>query len=65
MGCGVDHRHGSDLVLLWLWYKPAATAWIEPLAWEPSYAAGATLERQKKKKKKKQTNKKLTTWCGL
>ena len=24
--CGVGRRHGSDLALLWLWYRPAATA---------------------------------------
>ena len=30
---------------------PAASAPIEPLAWEPPYAAGAVLE-----KRKKQTN---------
>mgnify|MGYP007088182029 CR=1 FL=1 len=30
----------------WLWCRPAATAPIEPLAWEPPYAAGAALRRQ-------------------
>jgi len=51
---GVDHRGGSDaaLLLLWLWCRPAATALIRPLAWEPSHATGAALKRQKKKKKK-------------
>ena len=56
MTCGVGRRCGSDPVLLWLWYRPAATALIRPLAWEPPYATGAALEkgkRQKKKKKKK------------
>ena len=51
-----DRRHASDLELLWLWCRPVATAPIRPLAWEPPYAAGASLEkakRQKKKKKKK------------
>ena len=28
MSCRVDHRHGLDLVLLWLWCKLAATALI-------------------------------------
>ena len=32
---------------MWLW--PAATAPIQPLAWEPSYASGVTLKRQKTK----------------
>ena len=27
-GYGVGCRHGSDLVLLWLWHRPAATALI-------------------------------------
>ena len=53
MSCGVGRRHGSDLALLWLWRRPAAIAPIQPLAWEPPYAEGAALERQKTKKKKK------------
>ena len=40
-------------MLLWLWCGPAATVPIRPLAWEPPYAAGAALEREKDKKKKK------------
>ena len=50
MSCGVGHRHGSDPELLWLWHRPAATTPIRPLAWEPPYAEGAVLKRQKKKK---------------
>ena len=42
----------SDLALLWLWCRPAATALIEPLAWEPPYAVGAALKRQETKNKK-------------
>ena len=38
----------KDPVLLWLWCRPAATALIGPLAWEPPYAMGAALERQKR-----------------
>ena len=49
---GVGHRRGSDLALLWLWHRPAATALIGPLAWEPLYALGAALKRQKRKEKK-------------
>ena len=37
----------KDQALLWLWCRPAATAPIRPLAWEPPYAAGAALKRQK------------------
>ena len=44
---GVGHRRGSDLA--WLRRRPMATALIQPLAWEPPYAAGAALKRQKRK----------------
>ena len=46
MSCGVDCRGGSDLALLWLWSRPAATAPIRPPAWEPPHATGATLKKQ-------------------
>ena len=52
MSCGIGRRHSSDLVLLWLWRRPAATAPIRPLAWEPPYAAGVALKRQNKNKNK-------------
>ena len=52
--CGVGHRHDSDLALLWLWHRLAAMAPIRPLAWEPPFAAGEALKRQKPKKKKKE-----------
>ena len=38
-------------ILLWLWRRPAASAPIRPLAWEPSCAKGVALKRKKKKKK--------------
>ena len=57
LSCGVGHRCGSDLALLWLGRRPAATALIQPLAWEPPYAVSATLKRPKKKKKKKNSPK--------
>ena len=41
----------KDLVLLWLWCRPAAAVPIRPLAWEPPWAMGAALKSQKKKKK--------------
>ena len=47
MSCGVGHRCCSDLVFLWLWCRSAAVALIHPLAWEFSYAEGATLKRKK------------------
>ena len=40
----------KDPVLLWLWCRPAATAPIRPLAWEPPYAMGAALEKVKRQK---------------
>ena len=51
LSCGVGCRCGSDLALLWLWYRLAAVAPIQSLAWELSYALGAALKRQKKIKK--------------
>ena len=43
----------KDLELLWLWRRPAATAPIRPLAWEPPGAGGGAQENGKKTKKKK------------
>ena len=56
MSCGVGHRRGSDLLLLWLWCRPVATASIRALAWEPPYAEEAALEKAKRQKKKKRLN---------
>ena len=56
MSCGVDHRCGWDLMLLWLWHRPASTASIRSLAWEPPHDTGEALKRQKTKKKKKIMN---------
>ena len=63
MTCGVDHRRGSDptLLWLWLWCRPAATAAIRPLAWEPPYTMGAALKRHKTKKKVQEKSPKGTT----
>ena len=53
MSFDVGHRYGSNLALLWLWHRPAATAPIRPLPWEPPYAAaGVALEKTKKTKQK-------------
>ena len=60
MSCGVGRRHGSDLALLWLWSRLAATAPIRPLAWEPPYAAGVALKGQKIKDKKIKNKKKIS-----
>ena len=53
MSCGVGCRHGLDLVWLWLWCRPMATALITLLAWEPPHAMGAALEKGKKTKRQK------------
>ena len=51
MSCGVGHRRGSDSVLLRLWCRPAVTAQIRPLAWEPPHATDLALKSQKERKK--------------
>ena len=56
VSCGTGCRHGSEPTLLWLWCRPAATASIQPLAWELPHATGVILKRQKKTKKKKEKN---------
>ena len=45
MSCGAGHRYGQDLVLLWLWGRPVASAMIWPLAWQPPYATGVALKK--------------------
>ena len=50
MSCVVGHKCGFNPQLLWLWHRPAATAPIGPLAWEPPYAVGVALKDQKNKK---------------
>ena len=47
VSCGVGRTCSSDPT--WLW--PAATAPSRPLAWEPPYAVGGALKRQKTKNK--------------
>ena len=59
MSHGAGRRHGSDLVLLWLWGRPAATAPIRPLAWEPPYAKGVAQEMAKRQEKKKKKERKV------
>ena len=49
MNCGVGCRHSLDLVLLWLRCRPAASALIQPLTWEPPYASGLALKKKKKR----------------
>ena len=49
---GVGCRRGSDLAWLWLWHRLAVAAPIRPLVWEPQYALGAVLEKDKNKQTK-------------
>ena len=51
MNCGVGHRCGSDLTLLWLWLRLLVAAPIQLLAWELPYDAGVALLKKKKGKK--------------
>jgi len=50
MSCGVGCRCSSDPTLLWLWYRPAAVALIQPKAWELAwklpYAMGVALKNK-------------------
>ena len=52
MSCDAGRRQGSDPIPLRLWHRPAVTALIGLLAWEPPYAASVTPKRQKSKRKK-------------
>ena len=52
MSCGVGRRRHSDPALLWLWHGLTAVAPMRPLAWEPPYAMGAALKKDKRQKKK-------------
>ena len=50
VSCGVGHRRGLDLMLLWLWHRLATAAVICPLAYELPHAVDAALKRPKKEK---------------
>ena len=47
MRCGIGRRRGLDPMLLWLWHRLLATALIQPIPWEPRYAAGVVLEKKR------------------
>ena len=67
MSCEVGCRRGSDPAL-WLWRRLACVAPIQPLAWEPPYAAGAAQEiattttTTKNKKTKDKKKRQPTEW---
>ena len=52
MSYGVGLRCSLDAVLLWLWYRLAAVALIQPLTWEPPYAKGVALKDKKRRRRK-------------
>jgi len=58
VSCGVGHRHGSDMALLWLWCRLAAVPRIRTLAWDSPCAVGEALKKQTNKKKNKKKEKK-------
>ena len=58
VSCGIGCRCGSDLALVWLWHRPAATSPIRPLAWEPPHVAVIFLECGPRKGKKTYKKKK-------
>ena len=49
VSCGVGHRRGLDIVLMWLWCRLAAVALNGRLAWEPF--SGAALKKKQQKQK--------------
>ena len=53
VSCSEGCKWGSDLALLWLWYRLTAAALIQTLAWELPYATGEALKRQKTKNQTK------------
>ena len=63
VSCDVGRRCSSDLELLWLWHRPAATALIRPLAWDLHMRRMQLRKRQKDKKGKKKKKKAVATFC--
>ena len=58
-----DHNQWvKSQVLLCLWCRLAATAPVQPLAWEPPCAADVALQRQKKKKVPKEILRLCQVW---
>ena len=63
MSCGVGQGHDSYLTLLWLCYRPAATAPIQPLTREFPHATVVALKKQEKKKRKERSkNGEFPSW---
>ena len=65
MSCGVGHRLGLDLALLWLWHRLAAAALIGALTWKLPYAMGTGCGPKKIKTKQKNKQKFCSFPCSL
>ena len=68
MSSGVDLRRGSDLALLWLCHRPAATDSSDsaPILGTSIGSTGAALKRKKKKKKTiNLVQEETKEWAGL
>ena len=65
MSYSVGRRDDLDPARLWLWCRLAATAPIQPLAWEPPYAVGVALKKDQKTKKKKKKKKGKNRSLGI
>ena len=65
MSCGVDCRHGLDLALLWLWRRLAATAPIQPLAWELPYAMGVAIKKIKNSNRRELEDTVVSHWAFI
>ena len=64
MSCGVGRRRGSDLVLLWLWRRPAAAPPIRPLAWELPRGTGVALKGRREGRKEGWIDTLRSPCCG-
>ena len=64
MSCGVGPGRSSDLVLLWLWCRPAAAALIGPLVWELPCAMVWPLKKKGKERKKESSVVTAVVWVA-
>ena len=56
MSSSIGRRCSSDLMLQWLWSRPADATLIQPLAQELPYATGVALKIKTNKQTNKQKN---------
>ena len=53
MSCGVGHRHGSDLMLPWLWCRLVAAVLFQPLTWKLPFAVNGALKKKKERERER------------